>query len=188
MNIAVVAKKGGVGKSTVSLLLYEAFRNAHRTALIEDWDPQGTSAKTLAIINGHKPPPGEKAEITVWDTPPSLDHVATATAVRKANIIVVVTSPAPADVWETKHAVDFAREKNPKAPIRIIFNKFRKSTLLGKLIEDTSKSFDAPTLATTLSERECYRHAIGQGWKALDNHARQEVLQLAVELLSFESR
>jgi len=187
MNIAVVAKKGGVGKSTVSLLLYEAFRNAHRTALVEDWDPQGTSAKTLAMIDGHKPAPGEKPEITIWDTPPNLDHVATATAVRNANIIIVVTSPAPADVWETGLAVDFARKKNPKASIRIIFNKFRKTTLLGKLVEGTSKSLGAPTLTSTLSERECYRHAIGQGWKALDNHARQEVLQLAVELLSFEN-
>ena len=187
MNIAVLAKKGGVGKSTVSLLLYEAFRNAHRTVVIEDWDPQGTSAKTLAMIDGQKTAPGEKPEITIWDTPPSLDHVATATAVRNANIIIVVTSPAPADVWETKHAVEFAREKNPKAPVRIIFNKFRKGTVLGKLVEDTSKNMEAPTLTTTLSERECYRHAIGQGWKALDNHARQEVLHLAVELLSFEN-
>jgi chromosome partitioning protein len=187
MNIAILAKKGGVGKSTLSILLYEAFRNARRTVVIEDWDPQGTSAKTMAMIDEHKPGAGQKPEISIWDTPPNLDHVATATAARNANIIIVVSSPAPADVWETEETVQFARQKNPDAAIRIIVNKFRKGTLLGKVVEECFKQMTAGTLSSMLSERECYRHTIGQGWKALDNPARQEVLQLAVELLSFES-
>jgi chromosome partitioning protein len=187
MNITVLAKKGGVGKSTVSLLLFEAFRNAHRTAVIKDWDPQGTSAKTLELIDGQKPASAAPPNIVIWDTPPSLDHIATTTAVRNADIVVVVTSPAPADVWETDHAVRFARDKNPQALIRVIFNKFRKGTVLGRVIEESVARMSAPALATMLSERECYKHAIGQGWKALDNQARQEVLQLAVELLTFET-
>jgi len=36
----------------------------------------------------------------------------------------------------------------------------------------------------TLSARECYQHAIAQGWKALDNVAREEALQFALALLS----
>jgi len=35
-----------------------------------------------------------------------------------------------------------------------------------------------------LSARECYQHAIAQGWKALDPAAREEALQFALALLS----
>jgi hypothetical protein len=37
-----------------------------------------------------------------------------------------------------------------------------------------------------MSFRECYQHAIGQGWKALDASAREEVLQLVVTLFSLK--
>ena len=55
MNITLLAKKGGVGKSTVSILLYEAFRQAGKTVSIHDWDAQGTSTKALELITGKKP-------------------------------------------------------------------------------------------------------------------------------------
>ena len=35
-----------------------------------------------------------------------------------------------------------------------------------------------------LAARECYQHAVAQGWRALDGPAREEVLQLAVAVLS----
>ena len=41
----------GVGKSTLALLLYEAFRQAGKTVLVHDWDSQGTSTKALALFD-----------------------------------------------------------------------------------------------------------------------------------------
>jgi chromosome partitioning protein len=187
MNITILAKKGGVGKSTVSLMLYEAFRHAGKTAAIHDWDPQGTSTKALELINGGRSERDLDAGIVIWDTPPSLDHTATGTAVRNADLAVVVTSPAPADIWEAEDAVQFVRKRNAKAAVRVVFNKVRKTTVLGRLVEESAKQVSAPTLAISLSGRECYQHAVAQGWKALDNAAREEVLQLAVALLSFQS-
>ena len=54
MNIAILAKKGGVGKSTVALLLHESFRHAGRSVAIRDWDAQGSSNKALELIGGEK--------------------------------------------------------------------------------------------------------------------------------------
>jgi chromosome partitioning protein len=125
-----------------------------------------------------------KADIVIYDTPPSLEHTATATAVRNANIVLVVTSPSPADIWEADDAVRFVQAKNSSAAIRVIFNKVRKATVLGRLVEESAKQFSVPALTVTLSGRECYQHAVAQGWKALDSAARQEVLQLIVALLS----
>ena len=187
MQITVMAKKGGVGKSTVSLMLNEAFLQAGRSARVHDWDAQGTSSKALALINGKKTATGPEADIIIFDTLPSLDHTATKTAVRDANIVLIVTTTAPADIWEAEEAVQFAQaNNNAKAKIRVVFNKVRKTTLLGRLAAQSGKQTTAPSLPVMLSERECYKHAIGQGWKALDAAAREEVLQFAVALLSME--
>jgi chromosome partitioning protein len=185
MNITLLAKKGGVGKSTLSLLLYEAFRQAGKAVSIQDWDAQGTSSKALELILGAESPTRPKdAEIVIYDTPPNLDHTATATAVRAADIVLVVTSPSPADIWEADEAVRFVKAKNPSAKVRVIFNKVRKATVLGRLVEESAKQLSVPAMSVTLSAREWYQPAVGQGWKALDGAARQETLQLIVAVLS----
>jgi chromosome partitioning protein len=187
MNITLLAKKGGVGKSTLSVLLYEALRQAGKTVAIRDWDVQGTSSKALELIAGGSPPNGFQPDIVIYDTPPNLDHVATGAAVRDADIAVVVTSPSPADVWEAETAVAFVRSRNRRAEVRLLFNKVRRSTVLGRLVEESAKQVTAKALPVTISARECYQHAVAQGWRALDSAAREEVLQLTVSLLSLKT-
>jgi chromosome partitioning protein len=184
MHIALLAKKGGVGKSTLSLLLYEAFRQAGKTVSIHDWDTQGTSTKSVELIEGGRDSLNRQAEIVIYDTPPSLTHTATAAAVRAADTVLVLSSPSPADIWEADDAIRFAREKNHQATIRLVFNKVRRATVLGRLVEELTRTAAAPALPTSLSSRECYQHAVAQGWKSLDGPAREEVLQLAVAVLS----
>jgi chromosome partitioning protein len=184
-KITILAKKGGVGKSTLSVLLYEAMRQAGQVALIRDWDAQGTSTKALESFGDPGVQPGA-ASVIIYDTPPNLDHLATASAVRDADIVLVVTSPSPADIWEANDAVKFATLKNPRARVRVMFNKVRRATILGRLVEASAKELDAPMLPVMLSARECYQHAVAQGWKALDGAAREEVLQLTLSLLSFK--
>lgn len=185
MNITLLAKKGGVGKSTMAILLYEAFRNAGKSVAIRDWDAQGTSTKALQYIGSDSAgKSGGATEITIYDTPPNLEHTATAAAVRNADIALVVTSPSPADVWEAEDAVEFVKTKNPKATVRVVFNKVRRGTILGRLMDESAKQVSAQSLPVSISSRECYQHAVAQGWRALDSSAREEVLQLTISLLS----
>jgi chromosome partitioning protein len=184
MTITLLAKKGGVGKSTVCLLLHEAFKKAGKSVAIQDWDAQGTSNKALAFVNGQRAEPDVTYDVLLIDTPPNLDHPATAVAVRSADIAIVVTSPAPADLWEAEEAVQYVKSKAPKASVRVLFNKVRKNTILGRLLDESSKQVGAPVIPVRLSARECYQHAIGQGWAALDATAREELLHLAVSLMS----
>src|SRR5919197_769418 len=109
MNITLLAKKVGVGKSTVCILLYEAFRQAGK-------------------------------------------------------------------------AVFFVRSRTAQATARLTFNKVRKATVLGRLVDESAKQVSVPSLPVMLSDRECYKHSIAQGWKALDHAAREEVLQFTVAL------
>ena len=186
MRITLLAKKGGVGKSTLALLLHEAFRQAGKSVAIRDWDAQGTSNKALRLIGGQPAVLDTTYDILLYDTPPNLEHIATGYAVQHTDMALVVTSPAPADIWEADEAIRFVQTKNHRAMVRLVFNKVRRGTILGRLIEESAKQVCVPALATMISERECYKHAIGEGWKALDGAAREEVLQLTIALLSLD--
>jgi chromosome partitioning protein len=182
MKIALLAKKGGVGKSTLTILLYEALRQAGKSVAIHDWDVQGTSTKSLVYLT---PPAPGRAEIVIYDTPPSLEHTATAVAVRNADVALVVTTPSPADIWEAEEAFQFVTARNPDAIARVVYNKVRKTTILGKLLDQGGTA--SPALNIRLSSRECYQHAMAQGWRALDGSAREEVLQLGLAVLSLRA-
>ena len=184
LRIALLAKKGGVGKSTLALLLHEALRRASKAVAIQDWDAQGTSSKALELIGGRKAGMGAACDVLLYDTPPNLEHVATAAAVQQADLVLVVTTPSPADIWEADDAARFAREKNPAADVRLVFNKVRRGTVLARLVEESAAQVSAPALAPVISARECYQHALGEGWKALDRAAREEVLELTVAVLA----
>jgi len=184
MVITLMAKKGGVGKSTVSLLLHEGLKEAGKSVAIRDWDAQGTSNKALDLIGGQKALDSKGYDILIYDTPPSLSHTATITAVQAADLVIVVTTPSPFDVWEAEEAAQFVRAKRSDVPVYVLFNKVRRTTLLGRLVDDNAKQLSVPALANVLSARECYQHAGVRGWKALDNAAREEVFRLTLAVMS----
>lgn len=184
MVITLMAKKGGVGKSTVSLLLHEGLREAGKSVAIRDWDAQGTSNKALDLIGGNKADGADGYDVLIYDTPPSLSHTATRVAIQAADLVIVVTTPSPFDVWEAEEAGQFVRSLRWDVPIYVLFNKVRKATLLGRLVDDNTRQLSIPPLPASLSARECYQHAGLRGWKALDSAAREEVYRLTLAVVS----
>lgn len=189
MVIAIVAKKGGVGKSLISLLLYQSLKQVGRAVELHDWDAQGTATKSrdMTEANQKREPSVESAEVVIYDTPPNLTHTATDVAIRSADLVLVVATPSPVDVWEAQDAANLALKSiHKKAKVRVLFNKVRRNTVLGRVLEETAKQFPVPTLSMVLSSRECYQHFAWQGWKALDAAAREEVLQLTIAILGIQ--
>jgi cellulose biosynthesis protein BcsQ len=185
MVITLMAGKGGVGKSSVSLLLHEGLKEAGKSVAIRDWDVQGTSNKALELIGGQKALLTAGYDVLIYDTPPSLTHTATETAIQAADLVLVVATPSPFDIWEAEAAAQFVRSRRPETPVYILFNKVRRATLLGRLVnEETAKQFSVPVLQTMLSARECYQHAGVRGWKALDSAAREEVFRLTLAVMA----
>jgi chromosome partitioning protein len=184
MVITILAKKGGVGKTTLALLLYEALSRAGKSVAIQDWDVQGSANKALSLIGGQKAELGTTYDVLIYDTPPNLDHTATTVAVEMAQLAIVVASPSPLDLWEADEAAQFVKAKNKQATIRLVFNKVRKGTVLASMLQENANRLSVPRLAATLSVRECYQHAAAQGWKALDSAAREEVFRLSLALFS----
>jgi chromosome partitioning protein len=177
LNIAVVSLKGGIGKSNTSLLLFEAFRHVGKVVRLNDWDGQGTSTK--ALRNFYPEYESEKAaspEIVIWDTPPSLEHTATAAAVRSADIVLVLTTPAPSDGWTVGETMDFIRGKmKAGAVVRAILSRY---------VDLSQPLAGAEFLRVMIQERECYKQMPVTGWDGLEATAKQEVLEFAVSVAS----
>ena len=184
MKIALVAKKGGVGKTTLCLLLHEAFRQTGQTVAVRDYDAQGSASKALTRFGGTREIPGEQYQILLIDTPPSLTLAATASAVKEAHLILIPTSPSPADIWEADEAARFALAKNPKALVRIVLNRTRSGTLLTEAAAESLKDVSAPILAVTIGDRQSYQHVMLGGWPALDAKAEKEIFQFTVAVSS----
>jgi len=164
MNICVIARKGGVGKSTASLLIAEALRQTGKRVAIHDWDDQGTSSRSSKIAGRELAETNKEYDFILYDTPPNLDHLSTATAVRHANVVLVLTTPNAADLWEAKDAADFAMQANSKAIIRVLINKVKKGTLVARSLEDAFK--------------------LPGGWACLDVPAQLQVANLVSEILT----
>jgi chromosome partitioning protein len=184
MKIALVAKKGGVGKTTLCLLLHEAIRQTGQTVAVRDYDAQGSASKALARFGGTREKPGDEYNVLLIDTPPSLTLAATAAAVSDADVVLIPTSPSPVDVWEADEAARFARSKNKKAIIRIVLNRTKTGTLLTDAVHQSLGSVAEAVLPVTLADRQSYQHATLGGWDALDPKAEKEMFQLTVAVTS----
>jgi chromosome partitioning protein len=187
MNIALIAQKGGVGKTTLCVLLHEAIRQAGKTVAVRDFNPvQGSAAKSLQRFGGTLEERGRKYDFLLIDTPPTLTlSTAAELAARTADVILVPTSPSPLDVWEADSTAQFARAKNSRAVIRIVLNRIKAGTLLTGAVEETLKTSE-PVLPERLADRQSYQHAALGGWSVLDPRAAQELRQFADAVTSLK--
>lgn len=184
MQIAVIAKKGGVGKTTLCILLHEAIKQTGQRVAVRDFDAQGSATKALKRFGGTAEIPGEKYDVLLIDSPPSLTMSATAAAVSAANIILIPTSPSPADVWEAGETAAFAQGKNGNAIVRIVLNRTRSGTLLTEAAPESLKEVSAAVLTASITDRQSYQHALLGGWSALDSKAKIEMFQFTVAVTS----
>lgn len=195
MKICVCNSKGGVGKTTVVLALGLALNQAGYKVGIIDKDPQGTSSKVFSslkgpeLING-KPGQGPYNVILIDNPPepPSKAPIITE-SLQESDAAILVSSPSPMDLWTSQETAALITRHidNPRAA-RILFNKVRKGTILGRETEQIKERLGMDSLNSRMALRQCYQHLPLLGWSALDTHAQQEVLHVALEVLKVEPR
>jgi len=186
MQIALVQKKGGSGKTTLCILLHETIRQTGQRVAVRDYDAQGSATKALNRFGGTAEVPGEKYDVLLIDTPPSLTMTATAAAVNAADIILIPTSPSPADIWEAAESAIFVQNKNKRAMVRIALNRTRTGTLLTDAAPESLKAMPAGILTASIADRQSYQHALLGGWSALDSKAKIELYQFTVAVTSLQ--
>lgn len=186
MKIAICNGKGGIGKTTVTLLLGLAFAQTGRRVGLIDRDGQGTLSKIAENLEGIEiVRPNTSYDVILIDTPPRPPKEAAAIleSAQEADITLLVSSPYPVDLWTTVDTANLIQSyNNTKQAVRVLFNKVRPGTIWGREVEQIKAQIGLPVLETMLRLRECYSRVALLGWRALEKEAREEVIKVALEL------
>jgi chromosome partitioning protein len=187
MVITFCNGKGGAGKTTLSILLGCALADAGRRVAFIDRDPQKTATRwiretnpAIAIAN-----PDENYDAIIVDTPPQLDSPLLRESLLQADKVMLVSSPSPADLWTSQATAGLVRMHHGKGKAALLFNQVQRHTVLARDLNPMAASIGLPALRNSVARRQCYQHALLLGWKALDGPAREEILQVALEIITY---
>ena len=189
MIITFLNGKGGVGKSTSAMLVACALAQNDLQVGVIDKDDQGTATQwvhNLGMDNLRlltKITPG--FDHYIIDTPPLLRSPELVESLRSSEAALVVSSPSPADLYVSQRTAALVNEHLPDPQRgRLLFNQMVRNSVLSREVDSYSEVIGLQRMRNTLATRQSYQHAISLGFNALDATAKQEVLNLAIEILS----
>jgi len=183
MRIAFVSGKGGVGKSTLCYGVALALAHTGKSIAIEDRDPQQS-------VTGWLDPERDQVselegEITLIDTRPAIDDPTVINAIEGADVIVMPSTPSPADLTAGRATADVIRShKRRGAKTVVVLNRMRKRTFFSDHARDVVGALGIKPAHTTIPDRQCIQRIVLGGWKEMDLDTRAEFLRLSIELLS----
>jgi chromosome partitioning protein len=183
MEITICNGKGGSGKTTLTVLLACALTEAGHQVAVLDTDPQKTATRWIEAVGGPQlAEEGRSYSALLIDTPPRLESQAVADAIQRADVVILVTSPSPADLFTSQDTVALIEREGARSRARILFNQVQPRTILGRELEEMAERIGLPALKSKLSRRQVYQHAVLLGWKSLHGDAREELLKAALEI------
>lgn len=183
MTIALCNGKGGSGKTTVTILIASALAEAGHDVAVLDTDPQKTATRWIEETGGLAlAKNGKQYSALLIDTPPRLESQQVSDAVSRADVVVVVSSPSPADLFTSRDTADLVKHFKACERSRLLFNQVQPGTLLSRDLGDMAERIGLQRLKNQLHRRQAYQHAVLLGWKSLPLEAREEVFKLALEI------
>ena len=207
--VAVLGRKGGIGKSTIVGNLAAEFAAMGRTVAVLDADPQHSMMawasqgkgmlsrcveKVKADAAGALPASARKAEktaeIVLIDTPPGMPDTAYQAALA-ADLVLLPCGPSPLDLLSLKGALAQAlkarAERRSKKPrIRFVPSKVLMSTNLGRSLSSSLEEMGKKVLPP-IGQRIVVAEAVAKGLTACEyapnsaSHAEFEALAKAVD-------
>ena len=185
MIITFCNGKGGVGKSTISVLFTLLLQHANVRVGHIDRDPQGTSTYWLRHLGRELAHPNEIYDYNIIDTPPLLNSPMFTESISQANRIIVVCSPSPTDIWTTKDTVSVVKKfKKTESDIFLLFNRVKKNTTLSNGIDSLAKQIDVPKIPGYISDRQSFQHASLYGIDGLNTEALSELTKISQEIFT----
>ena len=194
--VAVIAEKGGVGKTTLALdLAVSATRNG-RSAAVLDVDPQATASKWTDRRDEERPwvvpthasriaasidqAKGQGVDFIVIDTPPHSSTEA-AEAARRADVVVVPMEPHLFALETLEKLADLQKIAGG-TPFFVVINKSPVQGSEGANAAEFIRQQGFPVAPVVVHLRAAHRHAGNVGKVAAeyerDGKAADETLQL----------
>lgn len=197
MRITFLNQKGGVGKTTVALLIGAVLQKAAGyDVAIEDLDRQGTAkffAKNFGLpLLAERP----NAAYVLTDTPGHLllesdQRLTMSHIISNSDKIILVTEKSPASIHATVEMATLIRElvlaSDEKSAIRasyVLFNKVRVLTVIGQ--QDASviaEPLGLPALRNEIPLASVYERALLTGLTGVTGERRALLVNLALEIL-----
>ena len=191
LSLLVCNGKGGVGKSTLTVLLALALARAQKRVALQDLDPQATAGDWLRRLDGgggvlpYPLPPGDAAaEILLVDTPGRSELEAHIGGLPRAHLCIVPTTTTLGDQQVAKATIALVRRHQPGTTVKLLFNRVNAQARDARSLDEFARALDCPRLRNVVHDRKCYAYAQAQGWDALTPEAEREVLNLAIETIS----
>jgi len=206
MIITLSSLKGGVGKSTLSLMLAETIAQAGAKVLLVDADSQGSvsdwaAARELdgpfAVVgmahsNIHKQLPKVAADYdhVIIDTPPRIAEV-TRSAILAADVVLIPVSPSAFDNWASDSTTAIIKEaqifKDELLAAFVVSNK-SVGTAIADNIVTALQDYEITVFQSPVSQRVVFAEcASGHMLSELEKKgaAVKEIRALCNELLKF---
>jgi chromosome partitioning protein len=203
--LSVLNQKGGVGKTTLSILLAAAWASRRQRVLLVDADPQGSALDWVAtrgeraspfaaigmakaILHVELPKMKQDFEVIVIDGPPRVYEVARS-AVMASDAVLIPVLPSQFDVWAAEETVKLLGEcaaYKPALKSAFVINRKIANTAIGRDAAKALKQYPIPVLPASLCQRVAFAEsAHGKTVFEMDpdSTASREALALAKEVL-----
>lgn len=210
--IAVVAQKGGAGKTTVSMTLAGALAARGVRVAVVDMDPQQTSVRWCASAPDDLPFPAtvmawhhfevtvgrevqkilQNYDFVIVDCPPSVGSHVPKAVLAFADIALIPTRPSGPDVWATSAMVDLIQDvrllRGEQVPAVVVPTQVAPRTALAKEALKKMRQSALPATRAELVSRTAYQQAavLGLPLHSIETGAGEavrEVNALADEIL-----
>ena len=179
-TIALIAQKGGVGKTTIAIHLATAFAKAGRATLILDLDPQASASEwkdhrsdefpaVLSIQPSRLTKVMQQAreigtEILILDTAPHSEST-TLEASRAADLILIPCQPTIMDLRAMSKTVDLLRLVS-KPTYAILNNVPHQGTVADEAAETIAEQFKIAVAPVRIGDRVAFSRCMINGQAA----------------------
>ena len=180
MKIAFINGKGGVGKSTCSLLFALALDKAKKNVKVIDSDPQGTITESLERIEMNHLLTTQNPHVTIIDTPPRLiDHVEK--VISDADRIVIVSGQGMPNLSTTVDTINLIDKYGRLNDTIVLFNAVFKNTK-GEAIT-SELNLPVAVVSQRIFQRQEISRVHEDGFSALTNKTKAELSNVILEVL-----
>ncbi len=174
--ISVVSRKGGSGKTTLTLNLAMAAIEAGQKVVVIDLDPQQSSSRCArlrsseepVIVSAHAPilpaliekAREGRADLVVIDTPPE-SGTAALLAAKSADLILIPCQPSGLDLDAVGDTVNIA--KLAGKPAMFVLNGCKAASSLADMAADVLSDYQVPLAPVRIGSRVAFVKSLAAG-------------------------
>jgi chromosome partitioning protein len=203
MIISLVNRKGGVGKTTLTINLAASALRRNYSVIVIDADPQGSVLQWQTIEENssfdveHQPKPLLPSDIKrlskthdhiLIDSPPVIgDIIQSVLAI--SDLAIVPVGPSPLDIWSSNETVSLIRRvqnQNHSLEARLLICRKISTTRIGREAREAMQVYNLDIFKTEICQRVAFIQSLVSGVSVLqyapNSEASREIQSLCEEV------